>query len=322
MGLIGAGDIGGYLGKIASQIQDVNLIAIATPHPEKANPLKEWAQFKTYQDHRQMLAAHDLDAVIVASPSHTHHPIVMDAIAAGVHIFCEKPLAHSVADCDDMIRTAEKKELKLMVGHVLRWMPYFQKIFKAHQALGTPLLAHLIRIERPELWGWYQEASRIRSIIHEVGVHELDLLRWLMGEVQEVEAMAAPPSREDLAVEDTILIRLRFDSGAIGTFCLSWNSPLEASRGYFVSSGGSLHYDLRGGNRLETVTKDGNHAALIVEEIEEPNGYHRELETFFAWLKGGPPPGMTAQDARAAVAIAEAALQSIQTGLPVELAES
>jgi len=320
VGLIGAGDFGRYLGKIASQITDVDLVAVATPHPEKTRALTERANFNVYEDHLKMLSAQPLDAVIVASPSYSHFPIVMDAIACGVHVFCEKPLAHTVADCDRMICAAEHKGIKLMVGHVLRWMPFFQKIHETYQHLGNPLFAHLIRIERPELWGWYRQSSKIRSIVHEVGVHELDMLRWLMGEIQQVEAIAAPCSRQDLEVEDTILIQLLFLNGAIGTYSLSWNCPLEASCGYFISTKGGLHYDWRGGNILETITQDGKRTAVKIEEAEEQNGYYRELEAFFAWMKGGLPPAVTAQDARAAVAIAEAALQSIRTKHPVDLA--
>jgi UDP-N-acetylglucosamine 3-dehydrogenase len=311
VGLIGPGDIGAHLGRLAREIEGVALAGVAGGDRDKAARAAAALGAAAFDDHQQLLEALRPDAVIVASPSFTHREIVLDALAAGCHVFCEKPLAQTVPDCDEMIAAAGRAGLRLGVGHVLRYMPLFQKAQQSAANLGSLRLVELVRLEKPEVWGWYRRTCGLRSLLHEVGVHELDLLRLLAGEPQRVRLVAAPPSRPELDYPDTLQARFDFVSGAVGSLSLSWNSPLTVARGYLVGERGALHYDWRAG-RLEVALADGRPESVSVEQTTDP--YRIELEAFFAWVRGGAPPPVTAEDGRAAVALAEAALRSLETG--------
>jgi predicted dehydrogenase len=314
IGLVGAGEIGRYLGLISHETDGVEVVAVVATRQERARAVAYQFGAAAFTDHQQMLSTAPLDAVIVATPSDTHFQIAQDAVSAGVHVFCEKPLAHTVSDCDELIAAADRVGVKLTVGHVLRAMPLFARIGEilGEGSLGKMLAVSLVRIEKPELWGWYKERMRVRSILHEVGAHELDLLRVFAGDVETIQAWAAPRSRSDIDYYDTVQVRLGFLSGALGALTLSWNSPLAAAQGHIICEHGTLHYDWRQGNLLEYVESGGERVVTHVEETEENNGYRRELHSFFAWVRADGPPLVTARDARAAVELAEAACLSLE----------
>jgi predicted dehydrogenase len=321
VGLIGAGDMGSYLGQICDEIPGATLAAVAGHNSNKVENYARKYGAIFYLDYQTMLKHSRMDAVIVATPSDTHHKIVLDCIHAGLHVFCEKPLALSVPDCDEMISAAANAQVKLMVGHVLRELPVFAKVREilASRALGKPLVTSFIRTEKVSLVGWYLEKARYRSAFHEMAIHELDILRVLMGEVEEIEVLAVPRTARDLDYDTPTLIRLRFKNGTIGSITYHWNSPLTTGYGTLLCENGTIRCGWRDRNWIEYSVSTGENIKLDVPTTEMNNGYRRELANFFNWILMNVPPVTSAEEGRAAVVLAESALLARETGKPVKV---
>ena len=320
VGLIGPGDIGAYLGQVCGGLTGVELAAIAGSNPAKLGDYTKRFGIPAFAGYSSMLEETDLDAVIIATPSDTHARITLDCIQKGLHVFCEKPMALSTEDCDEMITAARRAKVKLMVGQVLREMPVFVKVREILTSgkLGRPLLVNLVRAEKMTLWGWYLDPNHYRSVFHEMVVHEFDLLRVLIGEVDEIEVIAAQRSGHDPDYDTPSQIRLVFQDGAIGTLTHHWNSPLTLGSGTVFCEGGTIRYNWRGGNWIEYKTDASEAILLDVAETDANNGYRRELVSFFDWIRIDTPPLISAEDGRAAVVLAEMAYISRQTGKPVK----
>jgi len=319
VGLIGPGDIGGYLGQLCRELPGVQLAAVTCRQEAKRAEVEARFGVPVYAHHGAMLAHSALDAVIVATPSDTHAAIALEAIGKGLHVFCEKPMALSVRDCDGMIAAARRQGVRLMVGQVLREMPLFVKVREilGSGVLGKPLMVVLQRAEMLALWGWYLDKARMRSVFHEMVVHEFDLLRCLVGEVREMEVASIRRAGHDLDFDTPTLTRVAFEGGASGMLIHHWSSPLTIGRGTLVCEKGTLLYDWRAHNCIEYAAAGGEKVSLEVPETPESDGYRRELGSFFNWITSGTPPLITAEDGRAAVVLAEMALLSRQSGKPV-----
>jgi predicted dehydrogenase len=323
IGLIGAGDMGSYFGQICDGMPGATLAAVAGHNSNKVESYARKYGAGFYPDYQLMLKLTRLDAVIVATPSDTHHKIVLDCIQAGVHVFCEKPLALSVQDCDEMIETAAKARVKLMVGHVLRELPVFVKIREiiASKAMGKPLMASLICTEKVSLVGWYLEQPRYRSAFHEIVIHELDLLRVLMGEVEEIEVLTVEKSARNVDYDTPTLVRLSFRNESVGSITYHWNSPLITGYGMLMCENGAIRCSWRDRNWIEYSLSTGENIRLDIPTTDANNGYRRELASFFNWILMNVPPLISAEDGRAAVVLAESALLARQTGKPVKVSK-
>src|SRR6266508_196038 len=116
--LIGCGGMGRNEARILSQIPRARLVAVCDVSEPAAREFGAEMGVPALNDHHAALARPDVDVIMVATPNGLHTQIVLDAAAAKKHVFCEKPFAFTVAECDAMIAAAERHGVKLMVGHV------------------------------------------------------------------------------------------------------------------------------------------------------------------------------------------------------------
>jgi predicted dehydrogenase len=220
-----------------------------------------------------------------------------------------------------MIAAAANAQVKLMVGHVLRELPVFVKVREiiASKALGKPLVTSLIRTEKVGLVGWYLEKPRYRSAFHEMAIHELDLLRALMGEIEDIEVQAVQRPGRDLDYDTPTLIRLKFQNGSVGSITYHWNSPLTTGYGMLLCENGAIRCSWRDRNWIEYSVSTGENIRLDVPTTDGNNSYRRELISFFNWILMNAQPLTSAEDGRAAVVLAESALLARETGKPVKV---
>ncbi|MBN1966129.1 MAG: Gfo/Idh/MocA family oxidoreductase, partial [Anaerolineae bacterium] len=171
------------------------------------------------------LVAHpEVDAVIVATPNHLHREPVIRAAAHGKHVFCEKPLALSLADCDAMLAACREADVTLMVGHILHFHSGMVQVrqWLDDGIIGRPLVAHVERTgwEPPRAqvsWKKMQALSGGHLFHH---IHEIDLLLWYFGPVREVYATGGNLAHHGAGYgdeDDVILLTLRFANGAVGS---------------------------------------------------------------------------------------------------------
>ena len=167
----------------------------------------------------EMLADDDLQAVVIATPVPTHHPLAKQALEAGKHVFVEKPPAMRAAEMEELVGLAEERGLVLMPGHLLLYHPGVQKLKELVDSgqLGDVLCVYgnrqnlgIIRTNENALWS--------------LGVHDLSVILYLIGE-QPSQAIANGNAFLNAGVEDVVFCYLQFPSGKIAHMHLSWLDP-------------------------------------------------------------------------------------------------
>ena len=141
-----------------------------------------------YADYREMLEGADLDAVIVATPDDTHHPIAMSALNKGLHLLCEKPLANTLADAEEMARTAERMGVKHMTLFTWRWTPVWVELRKQlkSNSIGRCHEARFAWLG-DGAWNkdykWRRDAGRSNGVVADIGAHMIDFVRWALDDI-------------------------------------------------------------------------------------------------------------------------------------------
>jgi predicted dehydrogenase len=193
---------------------------------------------QTFENFETMLDQSDLDAVSIAVPNFLHHPLALKAFEAGQHVLCEKPIAITVSQGEEMVAAAKQAGKKLMVNFAFRFFPSCQALKRQvdRGALGEVYFGRTLWHRRrgiPGFGGWFgtKEKSGGGSLI-DIGVHRLDLALWLMGDPQPVAVSGAVYGhlgREKAAgenqrfdVEDMGCGLIRFDNGATLILETSW----------------------------------------------------------------------------------------------------
>jgi myo-inositol 2-dehydrogenase/D-chiro-inositol 1-dehydrogenase len=326
VGLIGAGRIGGFhAATLARRIPDAELVAVADPAPGAAARLAEQLGAEPFTDAARMIADPRIEAVAITSSALTHTDLVVAAAGAGRAVFCEKPMALTRADADRAIAAADAAGVPLQVGFNRRFAPDFRAAHDvvAGGGIGTPQLLRSLTRD-PGLAD--PGAVRPWTIFLETLIHDFDALLWLNPGARPVEvyavadALVAPEFRA-AGLLDTAIVTIRFDNGALATA----EASFSAAYGYdvraevFGSAGmvtagdvrtGTAHYTAAGLNQ-PTVRRDVD---LFLA------AYTAELAGFVACVRGGAEPFVTGRDARAALDVALACIESVTRHEPVGLA--
>jgi predicted dehydrogenase len=175
-------------------------------------------------DFEEMIGSGEVDAVVVATPVPTHHPLAREALSAGLHVFVEKPPAMRVAEMDELVALAEERGLVLMPGHLLLYHP---AVHKLKELVDSGELGDVLCV-----YGNRQNLGKIRmdeNALWSLGVHDLSVILWLIGE-EIVEATAHGHAFLNEGVEDVVFCYLRFASGKIAHMHLSWLDPHKMRR--------------------------------------------------------------------------------------------
>ncbi|MBP9003724.1 MAG: Gfo/Idh/MocA family oxidoreductase [Candidatus Hydrogenedentes bacterium] len=268
-------------------------------------------------------AARDVDAdvVAIATPTPTHLPLIRAAAEAGKHIFCEKPFCRTVRECREAIRVAKKHRVKLFVGHVVR---YFQEFEAMRHKIREGRIGNVgwVKLTRGGIMpggpdSWFRDYAQSGGVTLDCMIHDFDWLRYVFGEPERVYAQAL--MRGEPHPMDYAQATLRFRGGLIATVIGIWAYP----SGFRVTAEicgekGMLRYDSNDAPLAVHPRTVATGPTMIVPlNPVEKSPYQMEWEDFANWLAGGGEPRVTPGDAMAAVAMAEAALKSAETGQPV-----
>lgn len=328
IGLIGAGRIGSFHGEtVARRLVDAHLVAVADPAPGAAEKLASALDVDhAYTDVAQLLAQPGLDAVIIATPARFHTNIVVQAAEAGKAIFCEKPMALTLEEADRAIAAARSAEVPLQVGFNRRWDQAFAEGHAAIAAgrIGAPQLLRSLTRDPGPFGG---DPARIPhwTIFYETLIHDFDTLLWLNAGARATEVYAAAdalvrPDAKEKGFLDTAVVTIRFDNGSIAVAEANFSALYGYDiRGEVFGPGGmvtmgdvrrsSMTLFDRHGVSQDTWRRDTEHFAA---------GYTAQLASFVqAVRKREPVGGPTGEDARRALAIALACIESVREQGPV-----
>jgi predicted dehydrogenase len=197
-------------------VQDVEITAVSSRNRARAeNRANEFGIASFYTDYRAMLDKEEPDFVDIATPPDSHREIIEESAVRGVDILCQKPIAASLQELDDIISQCARSDVRFMVNENGRFQPWFREIkrYISDGLLGSPFYAGFMARLRTSLpkphFNREFFADMPRFIIYELGVHYLDTLRYLFGEPQELFCTARRISAQ-IKGEETAVIQLRF----------------------------------------------------------------------------------------------------------------
>jgi len=223
VGQAGLGYWGRNLARNFDDLADLRWLCDASAE-QRAEFAERYPEARVTGDFDEVLADPEIDAVVIATPVPTHHPLARAALEAGKHVFVEKPPAMRAAEMEELVALAEARGLVLMPGHLLLYHPAVQKLKELVDdgELGEVLV----------VYGNRQNLGKIRkdeNALWSLGVHDLSVILYL---IQEEIAEAAAHGRAFLneGVEDVVFCYLRFASGKIAHMHLSWLDPHKMRR--------------------------------------------------------------------------------------------
>jgi myo-inositol 2-dehydrogenase / D-chiro-inositol 1-dehydrogenase len=221
-GIIGAGRMGSFHAEtLARRLPGTRLAAVADPAPGAAQQLADRLDCQALTDPGQLLADPAIDAVVIATPARTHAALVEAAARAGKGVYCEKPMALTLADADRAIAAARQARVPLQAGFNRRYDAGFRAAHDkiAAGAIGTPQLLRSLTRD-PKL----ADPAKIPpwTIFTETLIHDFDALRFLNPGAEPAEVLALAdalvrPDFKDRGLLDTAVVTVRFDNGALAT---------------------------------------------------------------------------------------------------------
>lgn len=336
----------GYIGQahigVLLQSPGCELAAVVDPSPS-ARALADKAGVPLYASLEALIETDRPDGVVLATPNQLHVPHAELCVRAGLPMLLEKPIAPTVEEGRALVRLAEERNARILIGHHRAHSPIMAK---AREVIQSGALGRLVSVMGSALFvkpdhyyvdaPWRREPGAGPILLNMI--HEVHNLRMLCGEIIAVQAFASDAVR-GFAVEDTVAINLRFASGALGTFMLSdtaasprsWEQTSQENKAYptyededcYVIAGtdGSLSIPTM---RLKTYPRAEDRSwwkpfeVGVVGMIREDPIMH-QMEHFGAVVRGEVQPLVSARDGLVNLEITEAIGKAAKTGRVVEL---
>jgi len=329
----GAGLIGRRHVELIEASPDCVLAGIADPSPAA----KEFAQARNtpwHADHRALLEQENPDGLIIASPNALHFQMALDCAQAGVPALIEKPVTDTVAAAQRLCAAVKRSGVPMLVGHHRRHNPIVKA---AREAVAIGKLGQLTAVvglwllKKPDEYfdvAWRREHGGGPLLINLI--HDIDNLRFICGEITEVQAMTSNKVR-GFAVEDTAALLLRFANGALGTVTVSdatpapWSWELASGenaaypkqdRPCYIVSGTTGSLSVPNMEMWSYAQQPGWYAPLSRETIA-PAAFDplaEQLRHFLAVIAGREQPLISVEDAMGTLAVVEAVSEAARTG--------
>ena len=311
-GLIGAGAIAQSYVQAMRDLPQARLVAVADVRPEAARALAEGVGGTAYESHGELLEKGRCDAVIVCTPPNSHAEICCDALARGIHVLCEKPLAIDAGSARRMLDTAEREGTLLTMGSKFR---YVQDVVRAKSIVTSGILGEIVlfenaftaRVDMSERWNADPTVSG-GGVLIDNGTHSVDLVRYFLGPIAEVHAVEGKRV-QGLRVEDTVRIFVRTVDGVMGSIDLSWslNKELDSFIDIYGSRG-TIRVGWRESKYRQSTSQDW---IAFGQGYNKVQAFRSQIENFCRAIGGKEALLITAEDAIASVEVIEAAYQSL-----------
>lgn len=237
-GVIGCGYWGPNLIRNFSQLKDSDVIVCADLDEGRLAHMQNlYPNIEVTVDYRTILSRDDIDAIVIATPPATHHRIGMESLQAGKHLFVEKPLALSTAECSDLLSAARKRGLTLMTGHTFVYTAAVNKIKEVIES-GELGEIHYVSTTRVNL-GIFQEDI---NVIWDLAPHDVSILNYVLGARPEAVSTNAS-SYIRRGVEDVAFLTMRYPNDTLAHVHVSWLNPNKIRSTTVVGSRKMLVYD-------------------------------------------------------------------------------
>jgi predicted dehydrogenase len=334
VGVVGCGYWGPYLVRNLHDMPDIDLVGVADRRPDRlAYVLRTYPAVRPFAEHAELLDA-DVDAVVLATPIHTHFALAREALLAGKHVLVEKPLATSVAEAAELVRLARERDRTLMVGHTFLYNPAVRELRRIVESgeLGRIHYADSARLNL----GLFQRHS---NVVWDLAPHDVSILTYVLGQVP-VRVSARGLACIQPGVHDVCYLELIFPDGSANVH-VSWLDPDKVRRLTVVGDRRMAVY-----NDVSTVEKlriydrgveapaiDNygefelayRHGQIVIPHIQWREPLRLECEHFAHCVRTRSRPLSDGEQGLAVVAVLEAASRSLERGgerVPVEAGEA
>lgn len=315
--LVGLGGWGGEKGieAVKSAADVLDLIAWFDASPEVVEQRRNEMPVPPAGSWEEMLDDEAIEGVILVVPNHVHAPLAVEVAGRGKHIFVEKPLANTLAECDRIIQACEDAGVLLQVGHCLRRIP---AVRKAKQLMDEGRIGEVVMLEghqshrggwtvKEGQWRWYNEKCP-GGPLNLLGIHQIETMHYLVGPAVEVNAMFAKkclPCETD-EISQAII---RFKEGMLGYIGDTYVSPAKTETCIYGTDGYMEVDCLK--SHLKLYDVDGKLTDIPCQKLDLIADEYRE---FAECIVTGKRPETGGREGRAAVAVMEAAIESARTG--------
>ena len=297
---------------------------------------------KAYESAEAMLADPAIDAVSVCVANHAHAPITIAALKAGKHVLCEKPMATTLKECEEMVKTAHEAGKFLMIGHN-------QRLAKAHavakELIDQGMIGRIITFRTtfghggPETWSvdpgkntWFFDKNKAAmGAMADLGIHKTDLIQFLTGQhVVRTTARVVTLDKKDasgqlIGVDDNAICIYEMSGGTMGTMTASWTY-------YGAEDNSTILYGEKGIMRIyddpahSIVVKlaDGTEKVYDVEQIQTNDNQTKSgvIDLWMNCLETNTPPEISGEEALYAMRAVFASLESAKAGTAVDIPEN
>ncbi len=328
VGLIGLGRLGRvYARDLSSRIAQTRLVAVSDTNAAVTRDVA--AQFevpRSYDDPAQLIADKGVDAVVIVSPTHTHRELVVAALEAKKPTFCEKPPALTLAECTAMADAEQRSGTFFQMGFMRRFDPGYAAAKRQidEGKIGRPVVFKSTSRDPFPPSIEYANPKSSGGILIDMGIHDIDLARWFMGEVGSVQAVGATLVFPELATvgdRDNVIATMTFADGRLGVIDLTRNGFY----GYDISTEllgpeGTIRIGYIRETPLLIMTRNSvahDTVPYFMERFER--AYTLQLENFAENVLGGRPAPITIRDGIEALRVAVAATRACDTGQRVEV---
>lgn len=270
--VVGCGYWGPNLIRNFKSLPDCELSDLCDVNTSRLNHLKSlYPDVTTHVSFDEMMSTREVDAVVIATPVHLHHKLAMQSLNAGKHVLIEKPMASSVAQCEEMAAAAKKHKATLMVGHTFLYSPNVRKIKEIIKAgdIGDILYICSRRLNL----GLFQKDI---NVVWDLAPHDISIIQYIMGEMPE-SVNCQGHAHVTRGIEDIGNMALSFASGRFATVQTSWLDPRKVREMTIVGSKRMIVYD-----DLEPLHK----ITIYDQRVEKPPHYDSFAEFQYAYHYG------------------------------------
>ena len=324
--LIGCGEFGRFLAALAQRLPRIAVTALCSRSQSSVDQAKKdlGAELPGFTSVAELIsrAGELFDAVMICSANYEHCGQAVAAARAGKHIYCEKAMALTTDECWQMVEAAERAGVRLMVGHKRRLRPPFARLKELCLcgALGDPVAMQISSWHHyPAVPRWWMRRDQCGGLLHRVGVHDVDFMRAILGDVETVSAVSARKVTGEADYDECMAVLLRFRSGTIGSLqagfrfgplrfresCAPW---VQCTRGGIRMAMFQDHIDLFWGADPEHLTHER------FDDLGHDAAYRGELSSFADWVLDGKTPVLSWEEGLRCVEVMEAAYRSAELG--------
>ncbi|AYG02875.1 Gfo/Idh/MocA family protein [Gryllotalpicola protaetiae] len=322
IGFIGAGNIARAHGAALKQVEGVTLAGTFDPSRPTLERFAADFECAAFESTEALFDA--VDAVYVLTPPKAHHNPVIDAIEHGKPVLCEKPITTDLIEARNMVETAEKAGVLFAMGFNNRARPQLRWLRDgvADGRIGSALSCWIRRLGYSRLdpgSNWRTSAGALAGMTIQSISHDIDMLRFVVGEITTVSAQIASSMPEVEGYDDNLSATVAFESGVVGNIHASWSSHLGSGSRGVVGTEGTMSIEGPGlwpmtRTRFARLGDTTEHVEEYPRATAEYMGYVGVGEAFLKAVVDGSAPLSTGRDGLRALEVSHALLRSAATG--------